>query len=263
MIGMRKMKNSQIKKLSRKIIRGNVKSSSVFIFLFVGGLILFSVVPFAVNYYLEGSVFSLPTLAVILLLNGAAYGAFFAASRAWFLFFKQKKRSVKTFYWFRPAKAVKSTGLYFSLFFKKLMWTLIFTSPGLLLITAAVLVAADGGVEFNLFATWIAGGAVLLLTGAAFLYIFLQRYFLVPYLKIINPTVKNREIFSKSREYMSGSIKKAALMKLSFLPWFSLSAAVIPVFYVWTYYSQSCAVMAQDICRQQKERELSHLAQTE
>lgn len=257
MIGAKPMKNSQIKKLSRKIIRGNIKGSSVFILLFAAGLVIFSAVPFAINYFWGGSVLSLPALAVMLLLNMAAYGAFFAGSRAWFLFFRQKKRSVKTFYWFRPSKAIKSTGLYFSLFFKKLMWTAVFTSPGLLLITAAVLVAADGGVEFNLFATWLAGGAILLLTGAVFLYVFLQRYFLVPYLKVADPTVKNREIFIKSREYMNGRIKKAALMKLSFMPWIFLSAAVIPVFYVWTYYSQSCAVMAQDICRQK------HLVQTE
>ena len=254
MIGMKTMKNSQIKKLSRKIIRGNVKAGSVFVLLFAAGLLIFSAVPFAINYFLGGSVFSLPALVLTLFLNLAAYGAFFAGSRAWFVFFRQKKRSVKTFYWFRPSKAIKSTGLYFSLFIKKLMWTLVFSSPGLLLITAAVLVAADGGVEFNLFATWLAGGVVLLLTGAVFLYLFLQRYFLVPYLKIMNPAVKNREIFLKSREYMNGRIKKTALMKLSFLPWFSLSVAVIPVFYVWTYYSQSCALMAADICGQQRKR---------
>ncbi len=250
------MKISQIKKLSRKIIKGNVKSSSAFLWVFAGGILLFSALPFFVDLFLSfNPMISLPILLAILFLGITLFSALATGSKAWFWFYNKKRRAVKAFYWFRPSKNIKSTGLYFSLFFKKLMWIMAFTSPGAMLIFLSVFTAMDGGVEFNLFASWLAGGIVLMLTGICFLYIFLQRYFLVPYIKVKNPSIKNKEIFFKSKEYMNNHLKKVALLKLSFAPWIFLSVALIPVFYVWPYYSQSCAVMAKEILDKKSETE--------
>lgn len=247
------MKISQIKKQSRKIIKGNVKSSLKFPVLFVAGIILFSALPYLVDCYFGwNSGIVLGILAAILLLGCVGFASFRIGSKAWFVFYNRKKRNAKSIYWLKPSKAAGCTGLYFSLLLRKIMWTLSFLSPGALIIAAAVIIAMSGGVEFNLFATWIAGGALLLIMGICFLYFFLQRYFLVPYVKAMNPSMKNREIIAKSREYMADCITKTAMLKISFLPWFAVSVTVIPICYVWAYYSQSLALMACEICRKQK-----------
>lgn len=255
MIGMRFMKISQIKKVSRKIIKGNVLKSSKLLMLFAGGFVLFSALPFAVElYFKENRTTVLSILAAVFILNIISLSSFRTGSRAWFLLYNRKKRGAKTVYWFRLSKALKSTGLYISLFIKKLIWTAAFVSPGAVMISAAVIIAMNGGMEFNIFASWIIGGAVLAVTGMIFLGIFKQRFFLVPYLKAADPTMKNREIFRKSRTLMNMNLKKAAMLKISFLPWLLICVTVVPSAYVWAYYSQSCAVMADEIIKSQKEK---------
>lgn len=249
------MKISQIKKLSRKIIKGSVKNSSRFLLAFIAGTVLFSVLPFLADFFFsENIIVSLSVLVCILVLNVGFFSSLRTGSRAWFLFYNRKKRGSKALFWLKPSKTTGCVKLYVSLFFRKLMWTIAFLSPGAAVASAAVIIAMSGGVEFNLFATWLAGGTVLMITGLCFLYFFLQRYFLVPYIKAANPSMKNREIFLKSRCCMSDSAKQTALLKISFLPWAALSFTVIPAFYVWTYYSQSCALMAAEIYRKDSGR---------
>ncbi len=252
------MKISQIKKSCRKIIKGNVKNSAKLLLIFIGGFLLFSALPFLIDFFLNYNPIASAAILFAALLSGFIFfSSFRTGSGAWFLFYNKKRRSAKSAFWFKPSKAMKSFRLYFSLFLRKLLWSAAFLTPGVLLIFTSVFIASNGGVEFNLFAVWIAGGVVLMLTGAVFLYFFIQRYFLVPYLRAVDPKMKNRDIFSKSKEYMSHSITKTALLKISFIPWAVLSLTVIPSFYAWTYYSQSCALMAEKICRAQKEKQYS------
>ncbi len=244
------MKISQIKKSSRKIIKGSVKNSSRFLILLSAGIVLFSLLPFFIDFFLAGNpVLTVALLSAVFILGTGYFSSFKTGSDAWFLFYKRKKRGARAAYWLKPSKAAECSRLYISLFFRKAVWTAAFISPGAAVAAAAVVIAVNGGVEFNLFAAWLAGGTVLMITGMGFLYFFLQRYFLVPYIKASHPSMKNREVFIKSREYMSDSIKKAALLKISFLPWIAVSITVIPAFYAWSYYSQSCAVMASDILK--------------
>lgn len=242
------MKISRIKKMSRKIIKGSVMKSARLILFLTAGIVIFSLLPFAADIFMGKHPAAVLAASVMILILGAVYfSSFRMGSGAWFLFYNRKKRGAKTAFWFRPSRSFKSMLMYAALFMRKILWLSVFASPGAVLIAMAVLTAMNGGVEFNLFATWIAGGTVLLLTGFAFLYFFNQRYFLVPYLRAADPSAKSREIFRKSREYMNKNIRTAALMKMSFLPWFAVCVTVVPLFYVWTYYSQSCAVMAEEI----------------
>lgn len=256
------MKNSQIKKLSRQIIKGNVRNGARLLVMFTGGFILFSALPFIADFFLDyGHTVTLAVLTVVLLLGIISFSSFRTGSGAWFLFYNKKRRAARTAFWFRPSKAMKSFGLYLGLFFRKLIWSAVFLTPGILMIFTAVFVASNGGVEFNLFAVWLAGGVFFLLTGAAFLYLFIQRFFLVPYLRAADPEMKNREIFLRSREYMAQSVTKTALLKISFIPWVLLSLTVIPAFYTWTYYSQSCAVMARKIMQKEKQHSQTVLSE--
>lgn len=256
------MKISQIKKSGRKIIKGRVKSSAKFLIIEAAEIILFSVLPFLADYFLSGNkALTLCLLAAFFVFEIIAFSAFKAGSSAWFMFFNQKKRKRKAAFWFKPAKSLKVSGLYISMFFRKLMWSAVFLSPGALLVSAAVITAENGGVEFNLFAVWIAGGAVLLLTGGGFLFFFLQRFFLVPYLRVRNPSMKNKEVFRLSKEYMADSNRKTAVFKISFLPWAAAGAAIIPIFWVWSYYSQSCAVLAKEIFKIKEQSSVKSEAQ--
>lgn len=242
------MKISALKKQSRKIIKGRVKSSTGFLLFLLTGIVLFSLLPFLVDLFLgKKEAAALPLLVVIFMMGICWFSSFRMGSGTWFLFYNKKRRGAKAAYWMKPTKSVGCARLYFSLFCRKILWTLIFLSPGATVAAGAIITAMSGGIEFNLFVTFLAGGTALMLTGAVFLYIFLQRYFLVPYLKAVSPSMKNREIIRKSRDYMSDRIKKAAMLKISFLPWIVLSFTIIPSFYVWTYYSQSCALMASRI----------------
>lgn len=250
------MNISQIKKSGREIIKGNVKNSAKFLLLFTAGLVLFSVLPFLTDIFLGGiSAAALTVLIILLIICTVLYAAFSSGSKAWFLFYNRKKRGGKALYWLKPSRALGSAGIYAAMFFRKAFWTVIFTLPGNFLIILAVFAAMNGGVEFNLFVSWITGGCVLAAVGAGFLYVFLQRYFLVPYLRAADPSMKSSEMFSLSRKYMAGGLGKTALLKVSFLPWFLLSFTIVPVFYAWSYYSQSCALMAYEILKIQKKKE--------
>ncbi len=242
------MKIMQVKKSGRKAIKGNVLKSSVFILLFAVNMTAFSSLPFFIDrFFSYNRIISAALLILVFAVGMIVFSSLKSGSRAWFLFYDKNKRGVKTAYWFRPSMLLRSFHLYFSLFIRKFFWSFLFFLPSVMLIAGAVIVAYNGGVEFNLFATWIAGGAALALSSFVFLSVFLQRFFLVPYLRVLFPSMKHKELFRKSREYMSENIKKVFLMKLSFVPLFLLCLTVFPSFYIIGYYNQCCAVFAEKI----------------
>lgn len=248
------MKISQIKKSGRKIVKGNVKNSVKLLLLFAAGLLLLSVLPFCADLFLgEDRILTLSILGISLIMCAVFFAVFSTGSKKTFLFYNRKSRGVLSAFRMSPSQAVRITEIYIALLFKKLFWAALFTSPGIFMIAFSVFAAMNGGLEFNLFVSWAAGGAVLTAAGAVFLYVFLQRYFLVPYLRAADPSMKNRDIFSLSREYMSRGLGKTALLKISYLPWILLSLTVIPAAYVWSCYSQSCALMAYEVLKMQKE----------
>lgn len=246
------MKNSQIKAIGRRTAKRNIKASVLMLaFIFFTVAVLSAVSFFADRFFGENLILSVCLLSAVLLVCFFAYSSFFASSRAWFFFYNSKKRAQKTAFWFKPSRVFKNGGICISLFVRKLCWSLALVAPGALVIASAVIIAMNGGVEFNLFMSWIAGGAVMLIAGGVFLFIVLQRYFLVPYIKAESPQLHAREIVKKSKALMNGSMKKTAALKLSFLPGIILCVAVLPVAYFWPYYMQSCAIMAKQIQKKQ------------
>ena len=241
------MKISDIKKLSRQYIKGNIGKSSVLLVYLLINILLFSAAPYFISRSINNTYVIIAVCAIILILNIFVYSSFKAGRSAWFLFCKKKKRSQKTLYWFSPKKMFKNSRIFLALFFKKAALALAFMLPGTAIIASAVILAMNGGVEFNLFASWIGGGTAILAAGTVFFMIIQQRYFLVPYIRAENPSLKAKEVFRVSRKEMNGNLKKVFLMKLSFLPLFIACAAIVPIFYVWPYYNQSCALTAQSI----------------
>lgn len=241
------MKNSQIKILTKGIINGYVGKS--FLLLLAGILILlvFTAIPVAINYLTVNPIISLVGVSLSLLLSAFLWSAFCSGSSAWFCFYKRKSRTKNVLFWFAPKRAAKSFVFYSILFFMKLFWTILTLSPGVITIFSFVFLAYDAGLEFNLFLCGISGGIILLLTGVAFRFVIVQKYFLAKNIFVSDPRITAAEAIRKSCEGMNGKLKKAALFKLSFAPWFLLCIGVLPAVYVWPYYRQSCALLAGEI----------------
>ncbi len=241
------MKIHQIKKASRQCLKGNVKKSAVLLIYIILNVAVLTAVPYLLNNHVSSFTGILAACAAVLILNLFSYSTFMTGRSAWFLFYKKKKRLLKTIYWFSPSRLSKSLGTYLSLLVRKAALASAFLLPGAAIIVSAVILALNGGVEFNLFVSWIAGGGVILISGAVFMMIVIQRYFLVPYIRVENPKMKSKEIFALSRREMNGNMKKAFLLKLSFAPLFLICLTVLPIPYVWSYYNQSCALLAKSL----------------
>lgn len=245
------MKGSQIKSLSKGIISGRLRNSNILLFLMILNAVLFTALPFFVNLITAGyppkikMILCVSAAAVILLLNMLAFSSFSAGSCAWFWFYNKKNRLGRTVFWFKPFRSFKAARLYVSLFLRKLLITCAFLLPGAGVLLSFVILAMNGGVEFNLFLSGVSGAAAMMILGTVFAFICAQRYFLTPYIVAANPKIKIKDAVSQSKILMNGRMKKTAGFKLSFMPWFILCAAVFPIYYVWPYYKQSCAVFAK------------------
>lgn len=241
------MKNSQIKILTKGIINGNIGKSALLLFGIPAIVILFTALPYVVSLFVSQPIVVSCIVAVVLILNLLTYSALRSGSCAWFRFYNNKNKAVRTLFWFSPRRSVKSAGLYVSLFIRKLLWTIALLLPGAFTAISFILLALDGGIEFNLFLCGICGGAVMILTGLFFRFIIVQKYFLAQYLLVSDPKIKINQAIRRSASLMNGNLKKTALFKLSFTPWFLLCAAVLPAVYVWPYYKQSCSLFANQI----------------
>ena len=245
------MKGSQIKILSKGIISGRLKGSNILLFLMILNAALFTVLPFIINLLTDGyspkikMISCVCAAAVILLFNMLAFSSFSAGSCAWFWFYNKKNRLGRTVFWFKPFRSFKAARLYVSLFLRKLLIACAFLLPGVGVLLSFVILAMNGGIEFNLFLAGVSGAAAMLILGSIFAFICTQRYFLTPYIVAANPKIKIKDAVSQSKILMNGRMKKTAGFKLSFMPWFILCAAVFPIYYVWPYYKQSCAVYAK------------------
>lgn len=246
------MKTSQIKKEAGKILSGNIKKSALFILFPVVLTGVFTVFPVLINAYITEPITGILLAGSATVIYVLLRRVIRLSSLAWFVFIKKKNRLVKSLYWMSPKRAMKFVGMRLSLFIRKAGWSFAFLFPGIFTILTFCILAYDSGFEFNLFLCGIIGGAVMLFTGLAFRFVILQRYFMAEYLLVSDPKIKVRDAVSQSKEIMNGRLKKTAFFKLSFVPWFVLCAGILPVFYVWPKYRQSCALLAKELNTIQK-----------
>ena len=112
------MKNSQIKNISKEIIDTKGKGSHTLMLLMLLNLLIFSLLPFAVSFFVNkyagsmAAVISASAIAVLLIINLFTYSSFALGSCAWFNFYGKKNRTAKTAYWFKPSKSALSARLY-------------------------------------------------------------------------------------------------------------------------------------------------------
>lgn len=115
--------------------------------------------------------------------------------------------------------------------------------------TLAALYLYWSGTTFFTLAVLTATAAALWGTGVVFTTLFLQRFFLAPYLLARDGETGARDALRESARIMDACMMRGntAKMKLSFLPWFLSCLLILPVLYVYPYYKQSCACYARHI----------------
>ncbi|MBQ3136427.1 MAG: hypothetical protein IJB74_02990 [Clostridia bacterium] len=87
------------------------------------------------------------------------------------------------------------------------------------------------------------------INGSFFYSAFYSSYFLCDYYFIEGTYVSFRHLVSCSQKNMKGKHIFLTRLKLSFAGWFILCVFVLPVPYVWSYYSQSLAVAAAEFMK--------------
>ncbi len=168
----------------------------------------------------------------------------FGFSNKFFYFENDSKTSWRS--WYKPLLAAKSIRVFFTDFFVKLFWFIIFNIPALIVIAATVFYAVNIGIAENIFSVLVILSSALLLCGGFFTFVFIQRYFLVPYFIFKNPQTKIKEAVKNSTFLMNDLCFKTALFKLSFIPWFLSCVFILPIFYVIPYYKTSCSFFAKE-----------------
>ncbi len=241
------MKFSQIKILTKGILNGKTKSFSPFILGAILTVVLFTALSFAITLITSNSIIIIIGITLLSLVYFMLISGFRSGSLAWFHFYKSHNKSRRSLFWFSPKRELKSTAFYFNIFLRKLLWTAFLALPGGFTLFSFVLLAMDGGIEFNLFLCGVIGGTLMLLLGLVFRFIIIQKYFLASFYLIENPKIKINEAIKKSVSAMNGKLKKTALFKLSFTPWFSLCLSLFPIIYVLPYYKQSCFIYANEL----------------
>ena len=241
------MKNSQIKILTKGVLNGNVAKSASFLLISMCVAVVFTAIPFLINLYVSEPAVCIGAVAASLAVLLFVRCGFAAGSNAWFSFYKRKNRVGRAIFWFAPRNNFKAFRLYAALFFAKLFWTILLLLPGVAGVFSFCYLAYDTGIEFNLFLCGIVGGGILAASGLIFRFIIVQKYFLAKSILTENPSVSAIEAIRQSCEKMNSKLKKTAFFKLSFTPWILTCVGIVPIFYVWPYYRQSCAIFAGEI----------------
>ena len=92
-------------------------------------------------------------------------------------------------------------------------------------------------------------GIVFFVMAQIYYFIFIQRYFLAPYLVAADKGHRFScdKHLSRSVKLMKGRCASVAIFKLSFSLWGLLSLLIVPLFFVYPYYNTSLAIYAKYI----------------
>lgn len=201
--------------------------------------------------------YALPVLLFVLaILSVLALSPMYLGREAWFWerSGREYRSAVYLFHWYK--RAGRGIGLYVQRWLLRLGWSVLFLLPGTALGVGTTLWAWRGIEGYVLLALGVGTGC-LLACGVFFNALFLQRYFLAPYLIAEHPELHAHTALKESGRIMDRCAQrgKVAKMKLSFLPWVLSCVFLFPVFYVYPYYKQSCACLARHILNFQNQPE--------
>ena len=194
------------------------------------------------------SVFSLLSVLFIIPLTFGVAGWFYSLVQG------QSHSLLTIFSCFESAKTYcRTVWLHIQIFVRTLFWGLVFMAlPGGLFYLSMGVVYR----QFTLFADNLRLNAtfgtigvvlsvILLVLAAIFYLIFISRYTLAVYIFWENPEQKISQVLKSSVQFSHGYRSSLLLFELTFVPWFLLSVAIIPLLFVYPYYCAGMALYAR------------------
>lgn len=149
------------------------------------------------------------------------------------------------FHWFTAwSRFFHSLRCYYLLFFKRLLWSILFSLPALglyFVYVFSVVYRVDTWISFILF--FLCVGLELL--GLLFSWIVCYRYFLVVYIMCDDPTVRVRTAFKNSVYIMKHKKFELFALDVSFLPYYLLNVLLIPCLWTFPYIQMTKALYAK------------------
>lgn len=254
------MTDREIRKLSRKLNKGQYKYTFLillftflsFIFFCIFPSVLIKITePFKIilnqkDKLIYPSIY-VGVLLVIFLIYSVLFSSINLGGKAWFTGKNKASRNKRLKFWFYPLPSIKAFKLKILMFFIKLFWTVVFLLPAAIAFAGVISLAYGGGIEFYLFLSLIAGGTILLITGLIFRFIIIQRYFAAPYLMASEPKLKPIIAIKQSKNLIEGHIFRIVLFKIKYLPSFILYPLIIPAIFLYPNYKQSCSLLAKEV----------------
>ncbi|MBQ7542725.1 MAG: DUF975 family protein [Clostridia bacterium] len=219
--------------------------------------ILSGLASFMLRQYPVGVLQKLPyqCLAQSTLLVGTVgvLGSLRQGGQAWLLRAAGRKEpsGVQIVYWMRRGRGLRAAALFTRILLRKLFWCVFYLAPSAV-IFYILLRAEEYGVDTKTMRiVLLTTGCVSFVCAAAALLVTIQKYALAPILLARSPHDKTGDVLQSSMEMMEGHTAKLLLLKLSFLPYVFLCAAVIPIAVFLPLYRQSVVCFLRDVLRDQ------------
>ncbi len=199
------------------------------------------------------------TAAGISLLIFVLYAPLSLGLRRFFLsaVYEKKPKLSKLWYYYEHTHAFRyAVSLQLQVWCRTFCWALLFHLPGLLVLAVWWKSCQTASVQAEAMRAPLGLlSGLLLLIGILFTFYHSLGYFLAPYLQ--GAGVKGQtaaQAIRISMRLMDGKRKEILLLRFSFVPWFLLSALVIPLGVVYPYFQTVQAFFAARYIREKREQ---------
>ncbi len=223
------------------------------VFIFSGDLSL--IVSYALNLSFISSLISQPIQRNLLIIIFSVVGivAFVSLCSSlrlgrerWFMMNARGEdpKFRELFYYFSPKRFLRSLGAWSFANAIKLSCAAVFFFPVLCLSLVLYYCLVTSSTAFSIIVCIAVADIVLFVIGAAFMFVYNGEFLLYYPIIVSNEKVGAVQAYSYSKEMTVGVLKKLAVFRLSFAPWWFLCVLILPSFYSWGYYKQSLAELA-------------------
>ncbi len=152
------------------------------------------------------------------------------------------------FYYLKPRNFISAAAYLAVYSFIKILCFFLCFFPSVALLYGTYALSEE---ELSLRVTIVSllGVAVLTVAGGVCYSALTSGLFLCDCLFVKEKRITMGEIFELSQKMMKSNGKKLTALRFSFIGWFLLCLLVVPVWYVYPYYRQTMAVLANDIMK--------------
>lgn len=141
---------------------------------------------------------------------------------------------------------VRSLGLAVMFTVRSFLWLLLFMALPTAIVCFFQWYSFPVSSPLTVLVTFCRGAGWLLMGLFFFFYlVFIQRYFLAPYLLADKPGIRLNKAFQKSVRMMQGRCWELLSLRLSFFGWGLLSLLAVPALYAVPYYRASLSIYAR------------------